>query len=135
MSCATRAITYFIDCGPIGLAGRGGHGHNDALSFEAWLEGAPLVIDRGSFVYTGSFEKRNEFRSTASHNTPSVDGEEINRFDPAIYGICRTMRKPNARRLTSPTMAAVSRASVPAMPAVVPGDGRAPSRLRTTKAS
>jgi uncharacterized heparinase superfamily protein len=72
----------FIDCGPIGLAGRGGHGHNDALSFEAWLEGAPLVIDRGSFVYTGSFEKRNEFRSTASHNTPCVDGEEINRFDP-----------------------------------------------------
>lgn len=71
----------FIDCGPVGLAGRGGHGHNDALSFEAWLDGAPLVIDRGSFVYTGSFDKRNEFRSTASHNTPCVDGKEINRFD------------------------------------------------------
>jgi hypothetical protein len=72
----------FIDCGPLGLAGRGGHGHNDALSFEAWLRGVPLVIDRGSFVYTASFDKRNEFRSTASHNTPSVDAEEINRFDP-----------------------------------------------------
>jgi len=72
----------FIDCGPLGLAGRGGHGHNDALSFEAWLCGVPLVIDRGSFVYTRSFEKRNEFRSTSSHNTPSVDGEEMNRFDP-----------------------------------------------------
>ncbi|MDI1264407.1 MAG: alginate lyase family protein [bacterium] len=73
----------FIDCGPIGLAGRGGHGHNDALSFEAWLEGAPLISDRGSFVYTASFDKRNEFRATLSHNTPSVDGQEINRFDPA----------------------------------------------------
>ena len=72
----------FVDCGPLGLAGRGGHGHNDALSFEAWLEGAPLVIDRGSFVYTASFEKRNEFRSTFSHNTPCVDREEMNRFDP-----------------------------------------------------
>ena len=72
----------FIDCGPLGLAGRGGHGHNDALSFEAWIDGAPLVIDRGSFVYTASFDKRNELRSTASHNTPSVDGEEMNRFDP-----------------------------------------------------
>ncbi len=72
----------FIDCGPVGLAGRGGHGHNDALSFEAWLAGVPLVIDRGSFVYTASFDKRNEFRSTASHNTACVDGAEINRFDP-----------------------------------------------------
>jgi uncharacterized heparinase superfamily protein len=72
----------FIDCGPLGLAGRGGHGHNDALSFEAWLDGAPLVIDRGSFVYTASFEERNEFRSTLSHNTPSVDRQEMNRFDP-----------------------------------------------------
>ncbi|MET4485831.1 alginate lyase family protein [Bradyrhizobium sp. LA7.1] len=72
----------FIDCGPVGLAGRGGHGHNDALSFEAWLAGAPVIIDRGSFVYTASFEKRNEFRSTSSHNTPGIDGAEMNRFDP-----------------------------------------------------
>jgi len=72
----------FVDCGPLGLAGRGGHGHNDALSFEAWLSGAPVVIDRGSFVYTASFEKRNEFRSTSSHNTPLVDRAEMNRFDP-----------------------------------------------------
>lgn len=71
----------FIDCGPVGLAGRGGHGHNDALSFEAWLGGVPLVTDRGSFVYTASFEKRNEFRSTSSHNTPWVDRAEMNRFD------------------------------------------------------
>lgn len=77
-----RDSHVFIDCGPLGLAGRGGHGHNDALSFEAWLNGAPLIIDRGSFVYTASFDARNEFRATASHNTPSVDREEINRFDP-----------------------------------------------------
>jgi heparinase II/III-like protein len=75
-----RGAHVFIDCGPLGLAGRGGHGHNDALSFEAWLEGAPLVTDCGSYVYTASFEARNQFRSTASHNTPAIDGEEINRF-------------------------------------------------------
>jgi uncharacterized heparinase superfamily protein len=73
----------FIDCGPLGLAGRGGHGHNDALSFEAWLDGAPVVSDCGSYVYTASFEARNHFRSTACHNTPMVDRQEINRFiDP-----------------------------------------------------
>lgn len=70
----------FIDCGPVGLAGLGGHGHNDPLSFEAWLEGAPLIVDPGSFVYTASFEDRNAFRSTDAHNTPRVDGEEANRL-------------------------------------------------------
>ena len=70
----------FIDCGPVGLAGLGGHGHNDALSFEAWLGGASLIVDPGSFVYTASFEERNAFRSTDRHNTPMIDGKEVNRF-------------------------------------------------------
>lgn len=70
----------FIDCGPVGLGGLGGHGHNDALSFEAMLDGVLLITDPGSYVYTASFEDRNAFRSTAMHNTPQVDGEEVNRF-------------------------------------------------------
>jgi uncharacterized heparinase superfamily protein len=70
----------FIDCGPIGLAGRGGHGHNDALSFEAALCGVHLVTDSGAYIYTADYKARNRFRSTGSHNTPNVDGEEINRF-------------------------------------------------------
>ena len=69
-----------IDCAPIGQAGRGGHGHNDCLSYELFLDDCPLISDRGSFLYTASYTKRNEFRSTASHNTPIVDSEEINRF-------------------------------------------------------
>jgi hypothetical protein len=70
----------FVDCGPVGLAGRGGHGHNDLLSFEAHLCGIPLVTDSGCLVYTGDFDARNRFRATAAHNTPQVDGAEINRF-------------------------------------------------------
>lgn len=70
----------FIDAGPLGLAGRGGHGHNDCLAFEAVLDGVPLVTDCGAYLYTASYEERNRFRSTALHNTPQVDGEEINRF-------------------------------------------------------
>ncbi|MDD5757820.1 MAG: alginate lyase family protein [Desulfobulbaceae bacterium] len=70
----------FIDCGPVGLGGRGGHGHNDCLSFEACLDGVPLISDCGAYLYTASYNERNSFRSTAYHNTPQVDKEEINRF-------------------------------------------------------
>ena len=28
-----------IDAGPVGMAGRGGHGHNDCLAFDAMLDG------------------------------------------------------------------------------------------------
>jgi hypothetical protein len=70
----------FIDCGPVGLAGRGGHGHNDALSLEAMLEGVLLIADSGSFVYTADAAARNRFRGTAMHSTPQVDGVEMNSF-------------------------------------------------------
>lgn len=69
----------FIDAGPVGMKGRGGHGHNDCLSFEATLDGVPLIVDGGAYVYTASVDWRNRFRSTAAHNTPMVDGEEQNR--------------------------------------------------------
>ncbi|MBL8470189.1 MAG: alginate lyase family protein [Rhodocyclaceae bacterium] len=70
----------FMDCGPIGLAGRGGHGHNDCLAFEAVLDGVALVSDCGAYLYTASYAERNSFRSTGYHNTPQIDGQEINRF-------------------------------------------------------
>lgn len=70
----------FVDCGPLGLADRGGHGHNDLLSFDAMLDGKLLVTDCGAYLYTANYRERNAFRSTAYHNTPQVDGEEINRF-------------------------------------------------------
>ncbi|HEX8029513.1 MAG TPA: alginate lyase family protein, partial [Vicinamibacterales bacterium] len=70
----------FIDCGDVGMRGRGGHGHNDILSFELFMNGANIVTDCGAFVYTASREWRNRFRSTAFHNTIQVDGEEVNRF-------------------------------------------------------
>jgi hypothetical protein len=85
----------FIDCGPIGLGGRGGHGHNDALSFEAYLDGTELVTDSGCYLYTASIEERNHFRSTQSHNTPLIDGEEINRlFRPDFLWTLRYDARP-----------------------------------------
>jgi uncharacterized heparinase superfamily protein len=88
----------FVDCGPVGLAGRGGHGHNDCLSFEASLAGVPLFSDCGAFVYTTSFDERNRFRSTAFHNTPQVDGVEMNRLHPDLLWSLEYDARPQMRR-------------------------------------
>lgn len=70
----------FINANHLGLGGRGGHSHNDLLSFEAYLDGTHLVTDSGSYLYTSDFEARNKCRSTASHNTVQIDNQEINRL-------------------------------------------------------
>jgi uncharacterized heparinase superfamily protein len=70
----------FICCAPLGLKGRGGHSHNDALSFELVLNGEKIITDSGSYVYTADYKARNKFRSTSSHNTPYIDDVEINSF-------------------------------------------------------
>ncbi|MGH7418581.1 MAG: heparinase II/III domain-containing protein, partial [Candidatus Rokuibacteriota bacterium] len=89
----------FIDCGRVGLAGRGGHGHNDCLSFEAYLADRWLVADCGTYTYTADFAARNRFRATRAHNTPQVDGAEINRLvDPDNLWELRDDARPEPRR-------------------------------------
>jgi len=87
----------FIDCGPVGLAGRGGHGHNDCLSFDAVLDGARIAVDPGSYVYTASWEWRNRFRSTAVHNTPTVDGHEQATLVPELLWSLGNEATPEVR--------------------------------------
>ena len=70
----------FINANNLGLGGRGGHSHNDLLSFELSILDVQLVTDCGAFLYTSDYKERNNFRSTAYHNTPQIDKNEINRF-------------------------------------------------------
>ena len=75
-----RDAHLVVDAGDIGMKGRGGHGHNDTFSFEFWCNGSALIVDSGTYTYTADLKLRNEFRSTAAHNTLMVDGKELADF-------------------------------------------------------
>ena len=63
-----------------GAAGWGIHAHNDTLSFELVAGQRELIVDPGSYAYTGDYRARNTFRATAAHNTIQVDEHEMNRI-------------------------------------------------------
>jgi hypothetical protein len=71
-----------VDAGSNGQNGLGGHAHNDTLSVVLYTCGQPFLVDPGTFTYTGDYNVRNQFRSTAFHNTVMVDGQEQNQFLP-----------------------------------------------------
>jgi hypothetical protein len=68
-----------IDAGPLG-ADSGGHGHADALSVNLTVGGQAVLVDPGTYQYIGKDDARNNFRTTAMHNTVTVD--EKNQAEP-----------------------------------------------------
>jgi len=77
----TAKSNYLLfDCGPHGTDNCG-HAHADALSFELAVKGTTLLIDPGTYTYTGSREMRDKFRSSAAHNTLTVDDESSSMSD------------------------------------------------------
>ena len=69
-----------VTCGAVGTGGIGNHKHNDLLSFELHADGQDLFVDPGSYLYTPEPALRDQFRSTAAHNTVMIDDAEQNRF-------------------------------------------------------
>jgi hypothetical protein len=70
-----EAAHLVFDCGGLGML-TGGHAHADALSIVLFGGGRQLLADPGTFVYNGSSEWREYFRSTRAHNTVVVDGRD-----------------------------------------------------------
>lgn len=74
-------VHLMVDAGDLGQKGRGGHGHNDTLSFELWASGASIIVDSGTYAYSSDPTARQQFRGTKAHNTVIVDEMEIAEFD------------------------------------------------------
>ena len=68
-----NANYLLFDCGPHGQDNCG-HAHADALAFELAASGRTLLVDPGTYTYTGAKDLRDWFRSSAAHNTLTVDG-------------------------------------------------------------
>lgn len=63
-------------CGDVGQRGKGGHAHCDQLALTLSIGGREIITDCGTFVYTSNPLKRNQFRSSLSHSTIIIEGEE-----------------------------------------------------------
>src|SRR4029434_470606 len=61
-----------FDCGPHGMANCG-HAHADALAIALAANRRTLLVDPGTFTYTGAQEMRDWFRGSTAHNTLTVD--------------------------------------------------------------
>ena len=80
-------IYLMVLCMPIGVNGVGPHKHNDWLSFELCVDGKPVIIDPGTYCYTGNMELRRLFRSTAYHNTVVIDRKEQIPIHNSMFGL------------------------------------------------
>jgi hypothetical protein len=69
-------VSVLFDCGELGFTALAAHGHADALSFTVRAFGVEIFVDPGTFDYFTYPEWRRYFRSTPSHNTVGIDGED-----------------------------------------------------------
>jgi hypothetical protein len=65
-----------IDHAALGFGSIAAHGHADALSFQLFVEGQPVFVDPGTYIYHCDIESRNAFRKTENHNTVSIGNRD-----------------------------------------------------------
>ena len=63
-----------VDAGQPGPAYIPGHAHCDAMSFELFKAGKPVIVNCGTYAY--QCKERNFFRGTAAHNTVMLNNTE-----------------------------------------------------------
>ncbi len=82
-----RRMIAGIDHGALGFGSIAAHGHADALSFQLYMDGKPLFVDPGTYIYHCNLAKRNYFRLTENHNTVCFDRKNQSEMrGPFLWG-------------------------------------------------
>ena len=71
-SLASGGDRAVLDVGPVCPPHLPAHAHADVLSFVLWADGEQVLVDPGTYLYSGP--ERGRFRGTAAHSTVEVDG-------------------------------------------------------------
>lgn len=83
-----------VDAGKPGPEYIPGHAHCDAMSYELFHQGKPVLFNCGTYAY--QCEERGFFRSTAAHNTVMAQGVEQSQ----CWGAFRLGRRADVRLLS-----------------------------------
>jgi len=100
-----RETMLVFDHGPLGYLSIAAHGHADALAVWLHIDGQPVLIDAGTYLYHSGDAARNYFRGSRAHNTLSLDDQDQSR----ISGPFNWSSKAKAWRLTEDGLGTVAR--------------------------
>jgi hypothetical protein len=76
-----------FDCGPLGMGSIAAHGHADSLSFLLYAHEREFFIDPGTYTFEAESPYRHYLRSTAAHNTITIDGKDQSEMrGPFLWG-------------------------------------------------
>ncbi len=92
--CERESVVLIADVGKIGPDYLPGHAHADTLGFEMSVFGQRIFVDSGTSCYGNGVERLRQ-RSTAAHNTLTIDGENSSE----VWGGFRVARRAYPRSL------------------------------------
>ena len=74
-----------VRCGRLSDQLQGAHAHQDQLAIELWIDGAPIVVDPGSYVYTPLPELRDRYRGVGAHFAPRLLDEPLKGLGAGLF--------------------------------------------------
>ncbi|PHZ84837.1 heparinase II/III family protein [Paremcibacter congregatus] len=89
----TGKYAFFGDAGQVGPDYIPGHAHCDMANYELFAADQPIIVDTGVSTYENSARRHLE-RSTVSHNTVQIAGEE----QSEIWGAFRIGRRAKIKK-------------------------------------